>query len=613
LEKTDISILLYFNSPLADMHPGKSAGINRFINSFINLPASIKLNLFFNGFRIQELYSTSQNLLKRLFAIANSGIIEFLAGAFYEPDFSIIPEESINKQVIISKEYYKDKFDYIPKTFFIPQFLSDKKISQIALKNDFSRIVRLVLSKQEDIICEGMPVLNANILLGKKLLSRTKLDNDIIKKTSIIPFPGDILSNETGIEWFLKFISEMNKKYNLRLINELKIPLVEGKLKEIDIKEKLIHDIFYNFPFYAFFESDFPSNTMEIEDDILKNYYNIFPEQKRLLIRLKEIRDCLDSSERKDLFAHLEFHGFTQDWPGISSSLNYNFLRHRFIKDCMNIQKEACRRTLNIIETEKDIFLRSKPFNLIFDKNSFALKLLDHIECGYSMTSINYPRKELLKIRDMCFGKLSNPVEIKENKDRGMLFDEVKIIDDKKNYFIKKSKGNAFLKEKGDVISIISNFEFKDKHGYLSVQKKLSLRKSNNYIFVNYLLENKEDKVITYLFRTGIPVGLSYPHTPGNRIEYSDSKGKAVIGFERKLKKERLKEISIWDQLLGLNIVFNFAEQNKIFIEPVYLFDRLPEQLQRIYQGIVIFMENIIKLSPREKKKIEMNFRINRA
>jgi len=611
LEKTELSILLYFNSPFADMHPGVSAGINRLLNETLFLSDKISLNYYFSGFRLEELFNTSREAMKKLSEAIHREKAELLAGGFYEPDFSDIPKDRKKEQLNIAMEFYKSSFSYSPKTLFVPHLLWDEDLLGLASDQDMHSIVRLGVdcSLDENICQQGLPIIDADMILGKKLFSKS--EDAEIKPYSIAPFPGDILSNEAGTNWFIGFLEEISKKYSIKLIRDLKKPSKEGEITTLDYREKLIHDIFINFPFYAFFESDFPNNVSLDNESINKDYFRLFPEQRRLSDRLYDIYKGSVNIHEKAL-AKMEFYSFTSTWPGISSSLNYNFLRHRFVRDCIFIKKDMKGVSKGRVSSNNDIELKSEPYFIKYDKKEGFIKVLDFIESGYSMSSINYSKKELLKLRGAFFGDLPLPEDIYEESDPGIFRDKLFLSKNGKNSLIHAVKTETESLNNGDISSIITKKEYKDEKHFLNFEKKISFRRSNNYIFVKYMLENKADIMVTYLIRTGTSIGLSYPHTPGNEIQYICPDGAFSTGLEKELVNRIVHEVNVKDLLLGINIFLNLDMESTISLSPIYFYDRLPKQFQKMFQGVRLNNTKSVELSPGEKKEIEFNLRIKK-
>ncbi|MDD5092545.1 MAG: hypothetical protein PHQ23_16725 [Candidatus Wallbacteria bacterium] len=630
---SSVLLLLYFNEPLGKLQLGVKAKLFTFLEDLLSGIGDLKLNVYFSGFVLEWIEQERSDLFARFLKYVDDGRLEFLAGGFYEPNHALISPERSADQLNLSLEFYQHKMNVRPSCFFIPRMLWCEKLVPVLI-NAGMRNVALIDSGW----AETGPFVGAGSelnLIGFDLNRSRKLFLDGFDIRPLdreaggphcIALPAELFTNKIGGEWFSRLIEVLSRSgIRTGRISDVasELPGTPVSVPELPAAELLWKDITYNYPYYFFFLDSTDESRIVPYAGSFSDYLADFVELRRMYEQQLEMQELystcrLDDRARK-LAASLEFYGYL--WPGCFGGLNYSALRQIFFRESITIQSFLHESHLEITAgttrfSPDLIRMSSDMFRIDIDHADGGAVRLDYrpMKCNLVNCRRNY--RETLDWREKIYGKV-------DPESHGLMdrvnFSTIPSLLCCQIFSAEEGNlGEAFVlagtshEEDAGKDLCRSSFEWIFELGILElhVKREISLRSTNNFIFVNFTVANPTKVVIKCQFRTECCFGLSYPGFSKNIIRVTGDGSAKEFGFENEFSESSVSELQIFDGLIGVEMGLQFENKAECSVKPDYLVDRLPEQFQLLFQGIRLCSSWPLELEPGKEGRISLCLRV---
>lgn len=608
-------LTLYFNEPLGQLQLGTKARFFIFLEELLSRLDNLKINLYFSGFVLEWIEREKDEFFVFLKPFIQSGKVEILINGFYEPNFSLISRERIIDQIGKSQNFWLEKSGVIPDSMFMPRMIYSPVLEEILPGLGIKRLILTGDTEPENgavaVSSSGLSVYTCSLRLSRRVFLE---GCDFFKKNRefksvMLTFPAELFTNRAGSDWFFEILSAVSES---DLITELlknsdsEQNVIFSDSGQPDLGDCLWQDIVYNFPYYYFFQDNMEKIRGPEIDGSFMDYLKSIPEMWEMYRQFRGSEQKLyhskDQVRAKKILGNLEFYGYL--WPGVFGGLNYSALRQNFFRSLILLDELPAASADNA-QTDSGI-LSTDLFNLHLDSQTAALNRLDFkpLKCNVVNLRKNYSR--ILDWRDKLFGKLEKEVEIPGTEGRVPEFLSEKFSCS----FTRELDFSRNISEKY-VRRLETAWRFHAENSGCRVIRTISLRESNQNIFVRYLIENTGTEQLNTVFTVAASMGLSHPGFSRNVIRSVSLEEKLETGFENSRTVESVEEVSVCDGMLGIEVSFRPEGKPLVKICPDYLVDRLPDQYQKLFQGSNMDFCWDLKIEKGESRELEIQVRFS--
>jgi len=627
-----------------------------FIDTLEKYP-DVKIVMHYSGSLLEWLKENKPDFLLRIKTLLETGQIEILTGGFYEPIFSMIPENDRKAQVGLLTDFIKENFGYQPKGAWITERVWDEGIPDLFQRQgikytviDEHHLKQAGIKGDEISGCyetnNGFKVFASSRKLRyalpfAKVRSTIEYFKNLHGKEDCIVFADD--GEKFGF-WPHTYKWVYDKGWLNSLFRYLSTSPIVRTCTFSDIASDINPICKVSIPQTSYCEM------MDWAQGNFKNFFKIYPEANIMRNRMLTVSEDIEKIDARHLAdenqksmhkeACIELYKAQSGcayWHGIFGGLYINHLRQGVYKHLINAQKK-----LETLSKYKGIYLRMHDFdnddkeevilgNRFFDlyikpDNAGSIFGFDNKVKSYNMVNTITRKRE--SYHSKLFGKKRTSLnDVKSDIENNKYIDIHDVLGingrNLKKYLIyddakKDSILEYIIKEEPD----FRNARFNERGNFIKLQRAPSrVDKIIDRDYASLMLEKEEVLYFDGIKqRIYISKELTVLNAPEIYVEYairnlSGDKFSATFAIEYNwsfmnrqfLKRRHFKAVNSFtfdDEWSGIKLKYYFNDPVSIWTMPVYTVNETEMGLGKTYQYISFLILNRVSLEKGLSKKI---------